>query len=103
MATFRLTRIHIRLCVIRSWKKNVGNAATKVRKMRAIQIGRALSSPEYQCNYTYGVLCYLDYNCGMYISMMMTVVEFQCVMVKKKLFQEDEVCIQPQKLTLNSF
>ena len=29
--------IHIRLCVIRSWKKNVGNAATKVRKMCAIQ------------------------------------------------------------------
>ena len=45
MATFRLTRIHIRLCVIRSWKKNVGNAATKVRKMRAIQTTSVLSAP----------------------------------------------------------
>ena len=45
MATFRLTRIHIRLCVIRSWKKNVGNAATKVRKMRAIQTTSVLLAP----------------------------------------------------------
>ena len=45
MAAFRLTRIHIRLCVIRSWKKNVGNAATKVRKMRAIQTTSVLSAP----------------------------------------------------------
>jgi hypothetical protein len=45
MTTFRLTRIHIRLCVIRSWKKNVGNAATKVRKMRAIQTTSVLSAP----------------------------------------------------------
>ena len=33
-----IAAIHIRLCVIRSWKKNVENAAaTKVRKMCAIQ------------------------------------------------------------------
>ena len=56
MAAFRLTRIHIRLCVIRSWKKNVGNAATKVRKMRAIQTTSVLLAPLiYQSKFTYEV------------------------------------------------